>query len=160
MPLFDASSMIYAWDNYPIDQFPGLWEWLATQLAAKKLIMPDVAFGETNSKLPECGKWLQENQIELIKINNQILQHAIRIKRLLEIVNDNYHPKGVGENDILIIATAVHFKVELISNEGRQNHLPEIRSKMRIPSVCNLKEINVSCSNFIDYLKQTGVTFR
>ena len=33
MQVFDASSMIHAWDNYPEPQFPGLWSWLAFQLA-------------------------------------------------------------------------------------------------------------------------------
>jgi Domain of unknown function (DUF4411) len=42
MQVFDASSMIYAWDNYPMRQFPGLWEWMATQIEEKKLVMPSV----------------------------------------------------------------------------------------------------------------------
>lgn len=34
--LMDASSAIYAWDNYPIALFPDLWEWLRNKLKAKK----------------------------------------------------------------------------------------------------------------------------
>ncbi len=35
MLAFDASS-IHAWDNYPIIQFPGLWDWMASQIAEKQ----------------------------------------------------------------------------------------------------------------------------
>ena len=44
MQVFDASSIIYAWDNYPIQQFPGLWEWIATQIEAELVTMSSVAF--------------------------------------------------------------------------------------------------------------------
>ena len=106
MQVFDASSMIYAWDNYPIRQFPGLWEWMATQIEEKKLVMPSVAFEEVANKTPDCGEWLKDHDLELLEISNAILQDAMRIKGLLGIVGDGYHPKGVGENDILIVATA------------------------------------------------------
>jgi hypothetical protein len=42
--------MIYAWDNYPVRQFPGLWEWMATQIEERKLVMPSVAFEEVAHK--------------------------------------------------------------------------------------------------------------
>ena len=54
MQVFDASSMVYAWDNYPIRQFPGLWEWIAAQIAKKILVMPDVALEEVSKEAPEC----------------------------------------------------------------------------------------------------------
>ena len=63
MQVFDASSMIYAWDNYPIRQFPGLWEWMATQIEEKRLVMPSVAFEEVANKTPDCGEWLEKNDI-------------------------------------------------------------------------------------------------
>ena len=106
MRVFDASSMIHAWDNYPVRQFPPLWEWMASQIEAKELVMSSVAFDEVNHKAPDCGEWLRDNNLERLAISNAILQEAKRIKGLLGIVDDNYHPKGVGENDILIIATA------------------------------------------------------
>jgi len=55
MQVFDASSMVYAWDNYPIRQFPGLWEWMADQIAEKILVMPGVALKEVTHKMPDCG---------------------------------------------------------------------------------------------------------
>ena len=40
MLVFDASSMIYAWDNYPVNQFPPFWQWIATQVEQRALVMP------------------------------------------------------------------------------------------------------------------------
>ena len=158
MPIFDASSMIHAWDNYPVRQFPGLWEWLATQIEAKMLVMPNVAFEEVVHKTPDCGDWLRDNILERLDISNAVVQEAIRIKKLLGIVGDGYHPKGVGENDILIIATACVHRSELVSDEGRQK-LPDILAKRKIPAVCAMPDVSVSCINFIDFIKRSNVVF-
>ena len=160
MQVFDASSMIYAWDNYPIGQFPGLWEWMAGQIASKELVMSSVAFEEVSHKTPECGEWLRENDLERLDVSNAILQEAKRIKGLLDIVGDGYHPKGVGENDILIISTAKQHGAELVSDEERQTNLPHVISKCKIPAVCAMKTVSVSCLNFLEYIKASGAIFR
>jgi predicted nucleic acid-binding protein len=160
MQVFDASSMIYAWDNYPERQFPGLWEWMAAQIEEKKLVMPSVAFDEVAHKTPECGEWLKDHDIELLEIKNTILQDAMRIKNLLGVVDDNYHPKGVGENDLLIIATARRHEAELVSDEELQTTPPQDSRKRKIPAVCVMNEVGVSCVNFIKYIKQSDVVFR
>lgn len=51
--------MIYAWDNYPVRQFPGLWDWMATQIQQKTLTIPGVALEEVMHKTPDCGEWLK-----------------------------------------------------------------------------------------------------
>lgn len=160
MRVFDASSMIYAWDNYPIGQFPGLWEWMAGQIGSQLLVMPSVAFEEVSHKTPDCGDWLKENELERLDISNAIVQDAKRIKGLLGIVDDNYHPKGVGENDILIVATARQHGAELVSDEERQTTLPQVSSKRKIPAVCAMQTVSVPCSNFIEYIKASGEIFR
>ncbi len=159
MQIFDASSMIYAWDNYPVNQFLGLWDWIRIQVEETELAMPSVAFDEVANKTPDCGQWLRDNNLVILEIGNAILQEAKRIKRLLGIVDDRYHPKGVGENDILIIATALVHGVCLVSNEGRQK-LPDIPAKMKIPAVCAMSQVSVDCISFIEYLKQSGAVFR
>lgn len=159
MRVFDASSMIYAWDNYPIGQFPGLWEWMAGQIEAKQLMMPSVAFEEVSHKTPECGEWLKDNNLDQLPISNAIVQDAKRIKALLGIVNDKY-ASGVGENDILIIAVARLHGAELVSDEAKQPNLPKIPSNRKIPAVCAMPTVSVPCINFIDYIKATGAVFR
>lgn len=116
--------MIYAWDNYPIRQFPGLWEWIQAQIEEKQLVMTRVAFEEVENKMPDCGEWLSHNDLEKLEISNSILQTAMRIKGLLGIVGDGYNPKGVGENDIIILASAYVTGAKLVSNEGRQTPPP------------------------------------
>jgi predicted nucleic acid-binding protein len=160
MQVFDASSMIYAWDNYPVRQFPPLWEWMASQIEAKQLVMPTVAFEEVQDKTPDCGAWLKENNLEQLAISNAILQDAKRIKGLLGIVDDNYHAKGVGENDILIIATARFHGAELVSDEERQSTTPQVPAKRKIPAVCAIPAVSVSCINFIEYIKRSEEVFR
>jgi len=160
MLVFDASSMIYAWDNYPVQQFPGLWEWIADQILEKELMMPSVAFEEVANKAPDCGEWLENQGIERLEISGTILQDAMRIKGLLGVVGDNYHSKGVGENDILIIATARIHGVELVSDERRQNVVPTEATKRKIPAVCDMQEVAVSCINFIEFIKRSDKVFR
>ena len=160
MQVFDASSMIYAWDNYPMRQFPGLWEWMATQIEEKKLVMPSVAFEEVAHKTPDCGEWLKENRLEQLEISNAIVQDAMRIKGLLGIGDDTYHPKGVGENDILIIATTRAHRAELVSDEERQPTLPKEPSKRKIPAVCDMQAIAVPCIAFIEFIRRSDRIFR
>jgi hypothetical protein len=160
MQVFDASSMIYAWDNYPILQFPPLWEWMATQIEKSSLVMPSVAFDEVANKSPECAKWLKDTGIAQLEMTNTILQDALRIKGLLGIDGDNYHPKGVGENDLFIIATARAHSTGLVSDEERQNALPKKPAKMKIPAVCTMKEVDVPCINFLEFIKRSDKVFR
>ena len=159
MLVVDASSIIYAWDNYPIRQFPGLWGWMAEQFADKHLVMPRVAYDEVNNKAPECSAWLKDVNTELFEITNAIIREALKIKALLGISSGNYHSKGVGENDIFIIATASVNTVGLVSDEGRQPKLPDIAGKRKIPAVCTMDEVGVQCMSFIEFIKQSEVVF-
>lgn len=159
MQVFDASSIIHAWDNYPILQFPGLWEWMATQVNNNTFIMPKIAVDEVRQKIPECCDWLEFNNIMQVIPDNAIIQFALHIKNLLGIDGDNYHSGGVGENDIIIIATANIQSSELISDEKQPNP-PSLPAKSKIPTVCALPGISVPCFTFIEFIKRTNVVFR
>jgi predicted nucleic acid-binding protein len=160
MQVFDASSMINAWDFYPIHPFPALWDWIADEICTQDLVMPTVAFLEVKKKTPECAKWLKDNNVVLLEPDEAIIGEALRIKRLLGVANDKYHPKGVGENDLIIIATARVHNGELVSDERRQTIVPQEASKRKIPAVCALSEVSVPCISFIEFIKRSGKVFR
>jgi C1A family cysteine protease len=111
-------------------------------------------------KTPECVTWLNDNSLEILKITNAIVQDAMDIKHLIGVINDKYHPNGVGENDIFIIATAMAYNSELISDEKRQNALPKEPTKRKIPAVCSMQEVAVPCTNFLEFIKRSGEIFR
>jgi len=159
MPVFDASSMIYAWDNYPARQFPGLWDWMATQIDNEDLLMSVVAFEEVGHMAPECSEWLKNCGLTLLPVSDAILTDALRIKKLLGIEGDKFG-SGVDENDLLIIATARNQNTRLTSDERRQPDPPKVMRNFKIPAVCNLPEVGVTCLNFIEYLKHSEAVFR
>ncbi len=151
---FDASSMIHAWDNYPPanPHFESLWEWIADNINNRQFSISKKAFEEVNHKIPECGKWLKDNHIEMIPLTPIGLSIAQEIKTHLGIVEEQY-TKGVGENDLFIIAMAKETSTILVSEESRQNKLPALKSNYKIPAVCNMQEVQVECINFLELLK-------
>jgi hypothetical protein len=151
--------MIHAWDNYPLDQFPPLWNWISEEIDSQNLVMSSVAYEEVEHKAPECATWLRENGVTLVIPNDQILLEARRCKQLLGIAGDQYHAKGVDENDLFIIATAKMCGRELVSDEGRQATLPQLAAKRKIPAVCSMTGVRVVCMSFIEYLRRSNRVF-
>lgn len=159
MYTFDASSVLHAWDNYPIKQFPPMWNWIAAQIENGAFSISRVALDEVAKKSPECGTWLKVHEIEILPLSNEVLQEANAIKQILEITEDNYHPKGVGENDLFIIAIARVSGKRLVSDEGRQSNLPKSKRQYKIPAVCELTQVGVSCIQFIELIKESDAVF-
>ena len=159
MLAFDASSMIHAWDNYPPEQFPSLWDWMARRMKDGEFVMAQVAFEEVEKKAPDCARLLKTSNITRIRIANDIVQESSRIKKRLGIAGDDYHPNGVSENDILIIAAAKTRDCELVSDESRQAKQPQENRKLKIPGVCDLPDVGVTCPSFIELIRRSGESF-
>lgn len=67
---------------------------------------------------------------------------------------DKYHADGVGENDVLIIATAKVENLELVSNESPQFKNPRSNAKLKIPAVCKISKVGVRCIDFLTLIKR------
>jgi hypothetical protein len=158
MHMFDASSTIYGWDNYPLAQFPGLWDWLGSQIDSDLVTLSETAHREVYLKTPDCGQWLKDNGLTIVANTPATLQEAPQIKSLLNIVGDDYGG-GVGENDLLIIASAKIEGATLVSDEKKQQILPADHKKFKIPAVCAYLNSAVPCENFLEYIVSSGQSF-
>ncbi|MFM5335809.1 DUF4411 family protein [Aeromonas enteropelogenes] len=157
MQVFDASSIIYAWDNYPIEQFPILWKWLAERVQQGAIQMPQVAVEEVGHKYPECANWLSQAGLHKLPVNEVILLEALRIKHLLGI--EDKYGSGVDENDLFIIATAKAHDCELVTDESFQLTPNKLKANWKIPAVCRMDDVRVTCTSFLSYLKRSKVVF-
>jgi len=155
----DASSILHAWDNYPLTQFPGLWDWLAAEIQAQRLSIALVALDEVGHKSPDCATWLKSQNIRRLAMSNDVIQAAMDITQHVGIQNDQYHPKGVDENDILIIAAAQYHGATLVTNEARQSSSLKEPTRRKIPAVCDLPGVAVAHKNFLDYLRASEQVF-
>ncbi len=159
MRVLDASSIIYAWDNYPPAQFPGLWVWLANELKTHELSIPMVALEEVAHMAPECATWLMNAEALRLPMSEAVVMTAMAIKNAIGVVNDQYHPKGVDENDLFIIAAAKVHGAELITNEARQFGAQAEARKYKIPAVCDMPAVGVTTLNFLEYIQKSQQVF-
>lgn len=159
MRVLDASAIIYAWDNYPRAQFPGLWGWLANELKKHELAISAVALEEVAQMAPDCATWLKNAEVLRLPISDAVVMTAMAIKSAIGVVNDQYHPKGVDENDLFIIASAKVHGAELISNEARQFGAQVETRKYKIPAVCDMPSVGVTTLNFLEYIQKSQQVF-
>ena len=159
MVAFDASSMIHAWDNYPPDKFPQLWNWIAEQIVVEDIVMSAIALDEVGHKIQDCHAWLGSVGIKALPVDNEILIKSVEIKNHLGVVNDQFFATGVDENDVFIIATSAVYNIELVSNEARQATPPLENRRRKIPAVCSMPQVNVPCISFLDFIKRSPQVF-
>lgn len=151
---FDASSIIHLYDNYPMDNpnLEMLWDWFRDKMLNEDFVIPKRAFKEVIHKTPaDFIEWFKV--IKKIDETLEDLTMVQNIKDLLEIEEDDYHVKGVDENDLIIISVSKRIVATLVQNE-KQLNLPILKKKYKIPSVCNLDEVKLENLDIAELLKR------
>lgn len=120
------------------------------------MVIPQPAHVEVGHVAPECQEWLNQVGIQVIPMSGGILAKAAELKKLIGVVGDNYNTKGVDENDLLVIATAITRGDHLVSDEAVQLALPSNPAKFKIPAVCQSYENGHPCTNIKGMIIQYG----
>src|SRR5687767_10465172 len=106
MRVIDASSLVFAWDNYPVANLRTLWAWIESEFSLRNIVLPRVALEEVGHVSPECKRWVTDiPEFSPVEVDNNIIAGALAINSILGIQNDQYG-SGVDANDVIIIATA------------------------------------------------------
>ncbi len=102
---FDASSMIHVWDNYPPSNlnFNSLWTWIAEQIENKDFSISKKALEEVGHKVPECGQWLREHNIQEFALTSLALKTAQSIKISLNIEEEVFGKKALERMIYLLL---------------------------------------------------------
>jgi len=155
----DTSSIIHGWDHYPQKQFPKLWTWLGAEFTAGRFVISKIVDDETKYRDGDCHNWLLSNSVQILPVTAEILTHALAIKAKLGIVHERDYKGGVGENDIIIVATCIEHALELVTNEATQTQFPQNPANCKIPAVCALPGVSVDCLNFRELIIRSGQVF-
>lgn len=158
MHVIDSSSLVSAWDNYPCEQFPQFWQWIKNKIVSNEILVPEVVINEVSYKFPECGEYVKGFTTPLA-IDANIISYAMGLKSVIGVTEDHYHPKGVDENDLLIISSAFCTGRILITDEHFQTAPPKEKSKAKIPLVCKMAAEDIEWINLISYIRGSEQVF-
>lgn len=157
--LIDASSILHLWKNYPINQFPKLWEWMGNQINQDRIMSIDVILDEVIDDA--CLEWFNnpDHKIKHVDISeNEKIAEAQRIKQIIGIQGElRLTGKGIGDNDLELIATASLSSRTVITEESVQASEPIKPIKYKIPLVC--KKAGIKFIHFLELIKSSQKIF-
>lgn len=131
---------------------------IESQLTSSDLVMADPNYTEVGHVSLDCQQWLGAH-LSRLPVTNAVIREALQITAALGVINSQYHPLGVDENDIFCIATAKVQGCSIISDEALQPSLPSNIQKYKIPAVCNLPVAAVHCETLNTYIRNSNTTF-
>ena len=158
MFVIDSSSLVNAWDNYPVDKFPSFWNWLGSELSSGHVLIPVVVEQEVKFKFPDIYDYMTSLSYSPVPVDVSIVSYSMILKKVIGVEEDQYGPKGVDENDIFVIASAHCKDMILISDEGVQFTVPKNLANCKIPMVCQLAEENIECIKLIDFINRSSLS--
>lgn len=146
----DASSLIEAYHNYPIDNFPSLWDELEQLIKSDRLKMPEVAFDEVKDK--ELKKWCEEKQLKsYIRVTiDQIDQNKVQALTP-KLVNPNTGESG-GDPWVIALAQDIQDCIVVTQEKFSRNE-----DRPKIPNVC--KDLGIECINLLELIKRENWIF-
>lgn len=151
----DTCSILQRGRTYPPDVFPDLWEKIDDLIKCGRLISSGEVLRELsdNSIMDEASDWAKSRRHMFVDVCEDIERCAVPIIRRYGTRLVDYK-KNKSDGDPWVIATAIHGRCTVITEEGRAGG-PE---RVKIPDVCI--DLGLPHTNLLGLMRAEGWRFR
>lgn len=147
----DSDAAINAWRDYPIENFPKIWDWIEHMGINGIAGMSEVVFHELEKGGDECFAWFKQRKEYFVYPNNQEVQKEL--ERLVNSYNNFGIITGKNEGDPFVVALAIVKECTVVTNESMSNNM----NGPKVPDVCRAERIQ--WIKFVDVIRRESVTF-
>ena len=148
----DSDVLIQAWRDYPIDNFPPVWDKLEELGANDSLGMSELILDELKRGGDKLYDWAKCQESDLVIPTSDLIDEEVSY-----LVN-NYNNFGIitgkNEADPFVVAVAKAHSCSVVTNERRSGSL----NGPKIPDVC--LEEDIPWIRFVDIIKRENLVFQ
>lgn len=139
----DSDAIINAWRDYPIQNFPKIWDWVESLGRNEIGGMSEVVFKELEKGGDECYDWFKDRKKLFVHPNDDDIQ--AEVKRLVTSYNNFGWITGKNEGDPYVVALALVKGAVVVTNESPSNNMngPKIPDVCRVEGVQRIKFVQV-----------------
>ncbi|NGP87552.1 DUF4411 family protein [Fodinibius halophilus] len=148
----DSDVLIQAWRDYPIENFPPVWEKLGELGANNTLGMSELILAELQRGGDELYDWAKTRETDLVIPTSDTINSEVSY--LVNTYNNFGIITGKNEADPFVVAVAKAHNCIVVTNERRSGDL----NGPKIPDVCLEEEI--PWIRFIDIIKRENIVFQ
>ncbi|CAN5237908.1 DUF4411 family protein [soil metagenome] len=147
----DSDAAINAWRDYPIENFPKIWDWIEQMGKNGVAGMSEVVFQELEKGGDECFDWFKQRKEHFVYPNDEEVQREL--ERLVNSYNNFGIITGKNEGDPFVVALAIVKDCTVVTNESMSNNM----NGPKVPDVCRAE--GIQWIKFVDVIRREGVTF-
>jgi hypothetical protein len=147
----DSDAAINAWSDYPIENFPKIWDWIEQMGRTGILGMSEVVFRELEKGGDECFDWFKARKSDFVYPNDDDVQGEL--DRLVNTYNNFGLITGKNEGDPFVVALAIVKGCIVVTNESMSNNM----NGPKVPDVCRAE--GIQWIKFVDVIRREGVRF-
>ena len=147
----DSDAAINAWRDYPIENFPKIWDWIERMGRDGLLGISEVVFRELEKGGDECYDWFKTRKSDFVYPNDDDVQRELN--RLVNTYNNFGLITGKNEGDPFVVALAIVQDCMVVTNESMSNNM----NGPKVPDVCRAE--GIQWIKFVEVIRREEVKF-
>jgi predicted nucleic acid-binding protein len=153
MFVFDTSAYLNGWhDHLPPATFGSVWEFMAAEMAAGRIVAPREVLSEMLKKDDEVAAWARERADAFVEPSEVVQRRAGEIYQLFP------NPGLRDQADPFVIAEAEARGFTVVTYEGRTfSGVPTRRWDRQMPGIC--LHLDIGCATLPEALTELGGSF-